>query len=498
MIRIIISDELGQHGLDIKTAISNGYGSDISDQIQIISYWSPAFAEARDNDNIIALIRSEAGVSGYVYQALSIYPRVQTFFPLGSNTFEKLQQFNTPDPPVIIISGAGDYSNPTNDKNNTAYGNGLEFWDQDLNVSDTSDESSFSNGYVLGKILKIKDTLACTWWEARYRARINADRNESNRLLSYWDIYNGFGKINVDNAIAFTGHGALPEDPYYIVIPEPEPSLGAIGTITAINNNGKITGTIEAVENAEEYIVYKNDVELLRLGASVLSFVDVIETSESVISYTYKAIYGDQETAISAAASVYYPFKRIVGLRIETSTNKGTCAVQAVKEFRIDTVKELLKPLINVFIKDSDILRNVEAVKQLSTVSLAASEAFTNSLYLYLKTNHPDYENAGYVYEGEYFDMSTTAYKEVDDDYTLAVSDRSILITGDAAITLLDVAKIPGVIVNLVSDTDYEIAIASETEGQLIGEYASITLQRKGDAVQLQAVDNKYIILSRV
>lgn len=37
MKRIIISDEYGQHGLDIRTAINYGYGSDISDQVEIMA-----------------------------------------------------------------------------------------------------------------------------------------------------------------------------------------------------------------------------------------------------------------------------------------------------------------------------------------------------------------------------------------------------------------------------------------------------------------------------
>ncbi len=209
MVRIIISDEFGQHGIDIKTAISNGYSSDISAQIQIIGGWSASFAEAQSNANIVALIRSTSGVAGYVTNASSICPRVQTFFPLGSNVFEELNVFANNEPPVIITSGAGDEEL----RNNTGYGKGLEFWDQDLSTpTPADDQSSFSNGYVLGKLLKIKDTLNCTWWEARYRARETADRNEPNRVTSPWDLRNGYGKINVNAAVAYVG--LIPPDPY--------------------------------------------------------------------------------------------------------------------------------------------------------------------------------------------------------------------------------------------------------------------------------------------
>ena len=123
--------------------------------------------------------------------------------------FAEVFVFQTNEPPVIITSGAGDEEL----RNNTSYGKGLEFWDQDLNTpTPAEDQSSFSNGYVLGKLLKIKDTLNCTWWEARYRARITADRTEPNRVTSSWDLRNGYGKINVDAAIAYTG--LVPSDPY--------------------------------------------------------------------------------------------------------------------------------------------------------------------------------------------------------------------------------------------------------------------------------------------
>lgn len=209
MIDIIISDEFGSHGESIKSAISVGYGSDISSRIQIIPYWNPALEEATNNDDIIALIRSTDGVASYVDDVEIIYPRVQTFFPLGSNSFIELNVFAEQEPPIIATCGAGD----TEERNNTAYGKGLEFWDEDTAPESTPDDySSYSNGIILGKLLKIKDTLECTWWEARYRARVTADRDEPNRETSIWDLRNGYGKINVSSAINYSG--TIPQDAY--------------------------------------------------------------------------------------------------------------------------------------------------------------------------------------------------------------------------------------------------------------------------------------------
>ena len=223
MVRVIISDEFGQHGLDIKTAIATAYGggglNPIEDQIEIIGGWTDAYNRAVSDSNIIALIRSTGGVASYVSQAQAVYPRVQTFFPLGSNSFEQLT--NLTSIPVIVTCGAGDTNFEV--RNNTGYGLGLEFWDNDLLQSADGDASSFANGFILGKLLKIKDTLSCSWWEARFRARMTATRLEPNRETFPWDLRNGYGIIDVDAAIAYTG--MIAADPYLVNDPPAEPPV---------------------------------------------------------------------------------------------------------------------------------------------------------------------------------------------------------------------------------------------------------------------------------
>lgn len=212
MIRIIISDEFGQHGTDIRTSICNGYGSDISPTIQIVPYFGSAYYETQNNPDVIAFIRSTTGIADYIATLGLIYPRVQSFFPMGTNAFVQMSIFATSAPPVIIPSGAGDFIATAQDRNNTGYGNGLEFWDRDLAIDDSEDQSSFSNGYILGKLLYIKDQLSCSWWGARYRARMTAYRLEPNRTTSPWDLYNGYGRIQTGSAIAFSG--TIDVDPY--------------------------------------------------------------------------------------------------------------------------------------------------------------------------------------------------------------------------------------------------------------------------------------------
>jgi hypothetical protein len=200
MIRVIVSDtDQGDHANTVKEAISIGYGSDISSQIEIKTGGLSADLLYADSIGAIAVVRSTTGIGSYTTLAQSYYPRIQIFMPLGSNNFEELigSQINE-----IISAGAGDDEN----KNNTAYGNGLEFWDNDFESSVSDDISSYSNGVVAGKLLKIRDTLNCGWWEARYRARMTADRNESNRPSgTIWHEYNGYGKINIGSAVAYSG-----------------------------------------------------------------------------------------------------------------------------------------------------------------------------------------------------------------------------------------------------------------------------------------------------
>jgi len=214
MVRIIVSDTaLGAHANAVKAAISLGYGSDIASQIEIRTGGLSSDLAYASSIGAIAVVRSTTGYSGYNSLALSYYPNIQVFMPLGINTFEEL--YNGLE--CIVTSGAGDAEN----QNNTGYGIGLEFWDNDYETSVSADISSYSNGVVAGKILKIKDTLDCLWWEARYRARMTCDKGESNRINAVQDLYNGFGKINVTNAVAYSD--AIIDDPNASAEPEPEP-----------------------------------------------------------------------------------------------------------------------------------------------------------------------------------------------------------------------------------------------------------------------------------
>ena len=112
MIRVIVSDTAaGDHANAVKSAISSGYGSDISSEIEIVAgNLSTALAYA-DSIGAVAVVRSTTGISSLQELAQNYYPDIQVFMPLGSNSYIEL----TGELDVIVSSGAGD----TENKNNT-------------------------------------------------------------------------------------------------------------------------------------------------------------------------------------------------------------------------------------------------------------------------------------------------------------------------------------------------------------------------------------------
>lgn len=217
------------HGIYIKQAILQAYPELPESQIINFANAEDAMNYCRNNLNVEAFIRSTTYIN--MFHINELYPRVLFFHPMGSNSFIDVNRFTQEEPPKCVLVGAGDEEGC----NNTGYGKGLEFWDWDLYQSNppSGDQSSYSNGIILGKMLKIKHALNCNWWEARWRARATADRTEPNRVTWMWDLYNGYGRINVQRAIEYKGF--VPQDPY--IIPN-EPALpmtrGLIKTISTM------------------------------------------------------------------------------------------------------------------------------------------------------------------------------------------------------------------------------------------------------------------------
>lgn len=158
------------------------------------------------------------------------------------------------------------------------------------------DFSSNSGPYIAGKLAYIKDTLNCSWWEARYRMRMTA---------SQWNNYtnaNGYGIPNVSSAIAYNGN--IPEDPFQ--------TLGEVGELIAARSEDKASFEIGEVENALSYKLYKN--------GEVITTIDPVSNEKRMVNniqltrifkevgseYKYKAFRNEQETEFSEPKIINY------------------------------------------------------------------------------------------------------------------------------------------------------------------------------------------------
>lgn len=201
-IKCVISGVGGSHDDTVETAIiANSSLVDAEIEQRGVESFATTIAYAESVSAEMVVV-STAGLSGFIASAETYYPDgVQCFVPLGSNTYEELTAVTSI--PVIVTCGAGI---ETAGSNQTAYGPALEFWDRETYGTTGTAESSYSNGVIAGKLYAIKTGRNCSWWEARYCARKTASQG------GVWNKYNGYGLINVTDAIAFSG--TIPLDLY--------------------------------------------------------------------------------------------------------------------------------------------------------------------------------------------------------------------------------------------------------------------------------------------
>jgi len=196
---VFVSDvSIGSHSTNVKNAFIYGFGESIdSDDFSFDDEGFGADILSCRNLGLIIFVRSTNQMQSYIETAESYYPDIQCFMPSGSN--DHYQIFDSGgDLPVIVTAGAGD------EENETAWD--CEFFDSDPYTPEPYDWSSYSNAHIAGKLLKIKLSLDCSWWEARHRARMTASRS------GIWDPVDGYGIIDVAAAIAYSGE--IPSDPY--------------------------------------------------------------------------------------------------------------------------------------------------------------------------------------------------------------------------------------------------------------------------------------------
>ena len=176
-----------QHDSDVAAAFMIGYSSHDNTNFggSIYLYTGTvdsSFIYANDNKYDV-IIRSYTGLEDAIPIA-SDYPSIKLFMPSGSNSFEETFTGDVDHCP-IIITGAGV------DHNVTGYQ--IEFFSIDpITVNDLS---SFANGYIAGQIAYIANALGYSVEHARLLARSTGSNN------GIFDYYNGYGKINIGNAL---------------------------------------------------------------------------------------------------------------------------------------------------------------------------------------------------------------------------------------------------------------------------------------------------------
>jgi len=161
------------------------------------------------------------------------------------------------------------------------------------------DFSSNSGPYIAGKMAFIKDTLNCSWWEARYRMRKTASNSES------YTTANGYGIPDAAAAIEFEG----------VIIADPGKVIGSVGNISVQRYSEDHVGiNINAVDNAAEYEIFENG-ELLTTKFPTIHNTGIIPhhftikrryKSEGGHHYKYRALRGSQYTAFSSEKKVNY------------------------------------------------------------------------------------------------------------------------------------------------------------------------------------------------
>lgn len=234
--RIWISDATsgGTHGDLIKSAISTGYGSDISAQINLVKAATYSTDQVKA-DMLLAynagyelFVQSGFGGNNFINEAKLYYPKMLCTSPNGTNTHQSNGSYSIPE--LQIIVGGGDSANEN--------GYPIEFFDNDPTGSDP-DASSFANGLIAGKLLKIKDSRNCSWFEAVQCARATAS------LADSYSNENGYGIINVTNAINYTGTIQL-----------------SAGTLTAQKLGNVVTLTLTKINNALNYEIQAEKLNL--------------------------------------------------------------------------------------------------------------------------------------------------------------------------------------------------------------------------------------------
>ena len=184
---VVVSGFIPEHDEDVLQSFLEGYsnynGTEFSGRAYVHNSTnilnSLSFASENEYELVI---RSYTGLLEAIELADN-FPELQIIMPSGSNSFIETFSGDIINCPVIV-TGAGLTHNVT--------GYTLEFF----SINPIGNNlSSFSNAYIAGQIAFLADFLGLSYDEARMLARNTAS------LQGEYDYFDGFGSINIDDAI---------------------------------------------------------------------------------------------------------------------------------------------------------------------------------------------------------------------------------------------------------------------------------------------------------
>ena len=154
---------------------------------------------------------------------------------------------------------------------------------------------SYATPYTAGMLAFIRDSLQCSWWEARYRMRVTATGATQ---------YSAFGKPDVLAAINYSG--SIPADPYDV--------LGPVGNIHSVRVGNEVRLTIDSVGNASSYFVYDRSVLLGTYSAhGELTYSIDRNSRKYPHEFWYRAMRHTQETTESKKINVpFYKYSKLL------------------------------------------------------------------------------------------------------------------------------------------------------------------------------------------
>lgn len=288
-VRVIVWDVPGTaHAEAVQRAVIEGHGNLEKSNVLIEDNWNDIEEILNDPElTIEGIIRPYIGFRDYeIKRAQRFYPETLFYHALHNNEWKQVFTFSEWEPACVVAVGAGD---EVEGRNNTSWGNKLEVWDEDFNNDLGSDQASFSLGFICGKMVRLRDELKLKYkqeistWEARYIMRMTCDRTEPNREGDkMWDIHNGYGRINIQRALALSDKyfpNNIPIDPYIVKIGDP----GKIKTQLV----GLAEHQLDEIPNAEVYVLNRNGTKIYE--GKTLFPKDILKKKGKFI-YTYYGI----------------------------------------------------------------------------------------------------------------------------------------------------------------------------------------------------------------